>query len=119
MAATVREAQEDFLPTLRKAQDIALDALKTLVEFIQFAAPARPAIRGPLADRMPTLHEVVADTGDFAEKLIANQRQFADEVITVMSPLLPHREGKPDVTGSEARPAAKPAADKPAKPAAA
>jgi hypothetical protein len=115
MAATVREVQEDFLPTLHKAQGIALDALKTLVEFIQFAAPARPAIRGPLVDRMPTLHEVVADTSDFAEKLIVNQRQFADEVITVMSPLLPGKAGKPDVSDSEV----KQAAGKAGKPAAA
>jgi hypothetical protein len=66
MATTVREVQEDFLPTLRKAQGIALDALKTLVDTIQFVTPAMPVARGPLADRMPTLHEVVADASDFA-----------------------------------------------------
>ena len=114
MATTVREVQEDFLSTLRKAQDIALDALKTLVETVQFAAPVRPAVRGPLADRMPTLHQVVAGTGDFAEHLIANQRQFADEVITVMSPLLPGKTGQPAVTSREG----KPAASTPANPAA-
>jgi hypothetical protein len=90
MAATVQEKrQEEFLSTLRKGQGIALDALKTLVETIQFVAPKLPAIR------VPTAHEVVADGNDFAEHLLANQRQFADEVITALSPLLPGKVGKP------------------------
>ena len=89
MAVTVREElQDEFLTTLRKGQDIALDALKTLVETIQFVIPAMPAVRRPLGDRMPTAHKVVADGYDFAERLLANQRQFADEVIDAVSPLL-------------------------------
>ena len=89
MGTTAREElQDEFLSTLRKGQDIALDALKTLVETIQFATPAMPAVRVPLADRLPTAHEVVAGGYDFAERLLANQRQFADEVITAASPLL-------------------------------
>ncbi len=96
MAITVREElQEEFLSTLRKSQQIALDALKTLVETIQFVTPGMPAIHVPLADRLPTPREVVASGNDFAEHLLANQRQFADEVITVASPLLPGRAGEP------------------------
>ena len=93
---TVREElQEEFLSTLRKGQVIALDALKTLVETVQFVTPGGPAIHVPLADRLPTPHEVVAGTNDFAEHLLANQRQFADEVIDTASPLLPGKAGKP------------------------
>lgn len=106
MATTVQEVQEDFLSTLRKGQDIALDALKTLVETIQFVTPAMPAIHRPrAADRLPTLRKVVADANDFAEQLLANQREFADEVITVMSPLLPRKADKPAATSIEAKPA--------------
>ncbi len=95
MADTVREElQDEFLTTLRKGQDIALDALKTLVEAIQFVIPAMPAVRRPLGDRMPTAHKIVADGYDFAERLLANQRQFADEVITAATPLLPARAEK-------------------------
>ncbi len=95
MAITVREElQEEFLSTLRKGQEIALDALKTLVETIQFITPGMPAIHVPLADRLPTPHEVVAGSNDFAEHLLANQRQFADDVVTAASPLLPGRAGK-------------------------
>jgi hypothetical protein len=94
MATTVREEQEKFLSTLHKGQEIALDALKTLVETIQFVTPRMPAVHVPLAGRLPTPHEVVAGGYDFGEHLLANQRQFADEVITVTSPLLPGGAGK-------------------------
>jgi len=114
MSTTVREElQDEFLSNLRKGQDIALDALKTLVEAIQFVTPAMPAIHVPLADRLPEPHEVVARTSDFAEQLLANQRHFADEVIDAMTPLLPGKAVKP--VGSEG----KPAAGKAVKPAAA
>jgi len=119
MVTTVREERrEEFLSTLRKGQDIALDALKVLVETIQFVTPARPVDRVPLTDRLPAPHEVVASTNDFAEKLLANQRRFADEVITVVSPLLPGKAGKAGkaVAGDGE---AKPAASRAAKPAAA
>ena len=97
MGTTVREElQDEFLSTLRKGQDIALDAMKALVETIQFVTPAVPVVHLPLADRLPTAHQVVAGSYEFAERLLANQRQFADEVITVASPLLPSRAEKVD-----------------------
>ena len=95
MVTTVHEdVQDEFLSTLRKGQDIALDALKTLVETIQFVTPARLAVHVPLADRLPAAHQVVADGYAFAERLLANQRQFADEVITATAPLLPAKADK-------------------------
>jgi hypothetical protein len=119
MATAVREGlQDEFLSTLRKGQEIALDALKTLVETIQSFTPPMPAVRVPLADRLPGPHEVVARASDFAEQLLANQRQFADEVITAASPLLPGTEDAHSAkAGEPAAKAGKPAA-KAGKPAA-
>jgi hypothetical protein len=95
MGTTAREElQDEFLSTLRKGQDIALDALKTLVETVRFVTPVVPVVHMPLADRLPTAHQVVADGYEFAERLLANQRQFADEVITTAAPLLPVRTVK-------------------------
>jgi riboflavin biosynthesis pyrimidine reductase len=109
MAATVHEAQqEEFLSTLRKGQEIALDALKTLVETIQFVTPPVPVIH------VPTVHEVVAAGNQLAEQLLDNQRQFADEVITVLSPLLPGKAGKPAAKSGERKHAAKSGERKPA-----
>ncbi len=89
MSTTVHEdRQAEFLSTLRKGQDIALDALKTLTEAIQFVSPVTPRVHVRMARRLPPAHKMVADANDFAERLLANQRQFADEVIDVVSPLL-------------------------------
>jgi len=117
MVTTVRERQDEFLSTLRRGQEIALDGLKVLVETVEFMTPERrPAPHVRLADRLPAPHDVVADANYFAEHLLANQRRFADEVITAISPLLPGKmgtpEGKPIASGE-----AKPAASRAAKPA--
>ena len=94
MATTIRqELEEEFLSTTRKGQETALEALKPLVQAVHYVIPTMPAGRGPLAGLVPTAHEAVADGYGFAEHLLANQRQFADEVITATSPLRPGRAG--------------------------
>ena len=94
MATTIRqELEEEFLATIRKGEEIALDALKPLVEAVQFVIPTMPTVHVPFADRLPTAHEVVAGGYGFAEHLLADQRRFADEVIKVTSPLVPGRAG--------------------------
>jgi hypothetical protein len=94
MATTIRQELEDeFLSTIRKGQEIALEALKPLAEAVHYVIPTMPVVRVPLADRLPTAHQVVADGYEFAEHLLANQRKFADEVITATSPMLPGRAG--------------------------
>jgi hypothetical protein len=92
MAATIgQELEVEFLSTIGKGQEIALDALKPLVEAVHYVIPAMPAVRVPLAGRLPTAPAVVAGAYELAEHLLANQRQFADEVITATSQLRPGR----------------------------
>jgi len=103
MATTIRQEMEDeFLSTIRKGEDIALDVLKPLVEVVHYVVPTMPTVRVPLAGWVPTAHEVVADGYDFAEKLLANQRQFADKVITTMAPAMPNRVGPKPVAAKAA-----------------
>jgi hypothetical protein len=96
MASNVtQDVQEQILTTIRKSQEIALDALKTWVETVQSVTqslPSIPSVSMPLADRLPSPHEVVARGYDFAEQILTNQRKFADEVLEVASPLLPGEE---------------------------
>ena len=61
---------------------------RVLVEAVHYVIPT-PAVRVPLTGLLPTAHEVVADGYEFAEHLLASQRQYADEVITATSPLRP------------------------------
>jgi hypothetical protein len=103
MATTIRqELDEEFLSTIRKGQEMTLEALKHLVEAVQYVIPTMPVVRVPLASRLPTAHEVVAGGYEFAEHLLANQRKFADEVITATSPMLPGRAGPKRVTAKAA-----------------
>jgi hypothetical protein len=98
MASNVtQDIQEQLLSTIRKSQEMTIDALKTWVETVQSltaSLPSIPSISLPLADRLPNPHEVVARGYDFAEQILTNQRKFTDEVLEVASPLLPGEESK-------------------------
>jgi len=76
MATTIRqELDEEFLSTISKGQEIALDALKPQVEAVHYVIPTMPAVRVPLTGLLPTAHEDAARRDDFAEHLLASQRQ--------------------------------------------
>jgi hypothetical protein len=92
MASTVtvtREMQDQFLSTVRKGQEMALDAIKTMVDTIQNVTPKVPSINMPFADRLPKPEDVVASSYEFAEQLLTSQRKFADEVMKAAAPLMP------------------------------
>ena len=90
MASTVtQELQDQFLSTVRKSQEIALEAIKTMVDTIQNITPKVPSVDLPFADKLPKPQEVVASSYDFAEQLLTSQRKFADEVVKATAALLP------------------------------
>jgi len=90
MANTVtQELQDQFLATVRKSQEIALEAIKTMVDTIQNITPKVPSVDLPFADKLPRPQEVVASSYDFAEQLLTSQRKFADEVVKTTAVLLP------------------------------
>ena len=84
-----QDVQDQILGTIRKSQEIALDALKSWVETVQAVTPSLPSMSVPFADRLPDAHEVVATSYKFAEQILSTQKKFADEVLAVTSPLLP------------------------------
>ena len=84
-----KELQDQFLSTVRKSQEIALDAIKTMVDTIQNITPKVPSVNVPFADRLPKPEDVVASGYDFAEQLLTSQRKFADEVVKATAPLMP------------------------------
>jgi hypothetical protein len=98
MASNVtQDVQEQILTTIRKSQEIALDALKTWVETVQSVTqslPSIPSVSLPLADRLPKPQDVVSSGYDFAEQILTNQRKFANEVLEVASPLIPGEDSK-------------------------
>ena len=99
MATTIsQELEEEFPSTTRKGQETALDALGPLVETVHYVIAAMPVVRKPLLGLLLTAHEAVARGYGFTEHLLANQRQFTDELITATSPLPPGRTGLGRVT---------------------
>jgi hypothetical protein len=77
------------LNTVRKSQEAVIDAIKTWVETVQSITPKIPTVDLPYADKLPKPEDVVASAYDFAEKLLAGQRKFAEEVLKATSPLMP------------------------------
>ena len=84
-----KELQDQFLSTVRKSQEVALDAIKTMVDTIQNITPKVPSVNVPFADRLPKPGDVVASGYDFAEQLLTSQRKFANEVVKATAPLMP------------------------------
>ena len=84
------QMQDEFLSAIRTSQDIVLQAIKTWVESAQALTPKVPSVQVPLAEQLPKPEDVVSGTYDFAEQVLANQRQFAEEILKATEPLLPH-----------------------------
>ena len=63
--STQQELQDQFLATVRKSQEIALDAIRTMVDTIQTITPKVPSVDLPFADRLPRPQDVVASGYDF------------------------------------------------------
>jgi hypothetical protein len=87
--STQQELQDQLLATVRKGQEIALDAIRTMVETIQTITPRIPSVDLPFTDKLPSPQDVVASSYDFAQQLLSSQRKFADEVVKAAAPLLP------------------------------
>ena len=87
--STQQELQDQFLSIVRKGQEIALDAIKSMVDTVQTITPKIPTVDVPFADKLPKPEEVVASAYDFAEQLLASQRKFAQDMLKATAPLTP------------------------------
>jgi hypothetical protein len=88
-------AQEQLLEGIRQSQQVVIDAVRAFADAAAKATPA-VALPEPPAD-LPKPAEVVADAFDFAERLLASQRDFAEQLVAVVP--------EPDKPGKPAKPA--------------
>jgi hypothetical protein len=108
-------AQEEFLAITRKSQQAVIAALKTWVETVKTASPRlspltdklpkMPSFSLPLADRLPGREETVANAYRLAEQMLANQRKFAEDLLKLMTPLIPGNAESDPVRPASAGPA--------------
>jgi hypothetical protein len=110
--------QDEFLAAARKGQATMIEAIRTWVETVRELTPKLPSAYASLADRFPSLpsislpstrlprpEEAVASGFDLAEKLLASQRKFAEEVLEATKPLIPgYGQQAPKDRGSTAPP---------------
>jgi hypothetical protein len=114
MTATVtRDVQEQVLGIVRKGQEMTVDAIKQVVETVNTAAeklptlpfagklPSRPHLPG--ASALPTPETAVSAAFDFLDRLLAEQRKFAGELVKATATLRPAAKGEP---AEDAAPAA-------------
>ena len=122
-------AQDEFLAITRKSQEAVITAIKAWVETVKTASPRLsplkdklpkvPSFTLPLADRLPGREETVANAYHLAEQMLANQRKFAEDLLKLMTPLIPGRaESAPVSSAPESAPASPVSAKAPASPAA-
>ena len=92
----VRAGQEQFLETVRQSQQAYVDAVGAWAKSVdESSVPTVPGL-----DTLPSAEEVVENTFDFAEKLLAAQREFTRNLIAAATPAVQR-------TGKDAQTAAK------------
>jgi hypothetical protein len=108
--------QDEFLAAARKGQATMIEAIRTWVETVRALTPKLPSVHAPFADRFPSLpsislpstrlpraEEAVASGFDLAQKLLASQRRFAEDILNATKPLMPgYGQQAPEDGGSAA-----------------
>jgi hypothetical protein len=84
-----QELTSEVLNTISKSQAAVIDAIKTWVDTLQSIKPDLPDVSVPFADKLPSPQQAVAGAYNFAEQLLANQRKFAEDLLSATAPLLP------------------------------
>lgn len=106
-----QDVQGQILSTVRRSQDFVTEMVKTWAEAVQAVTPALPTLGLPLVDKLPKPREIVSDSYDFAEQLLATQRAFANDLLAATAPATAH------LGGEAAAKKAGPAGDSATKPA--
>jgi hypothetical protein len=99
-----QEVQAEILKTVHRSQEVVIETIRTWAGTVRTITPPMPELSLPFAGRLPKPEELVGNAYDFAGKLLAGQRKFAEDVLRVTAPLLPGSSQasakKSDTTGT-------------------
>ena len=87
MAST--SGQEEFLAVIHKSQEAVIAVVRNLAEAVRTASPKLPSVSVPFTDKLPGPEGAAASAHDFAERLLASQRKFTEDLLTAAAPLMP------------------------------
>ena len=74
----VQKGQDQFLGAVRESQHAIVDAVAAWSQTVQGFTAAVPA---PDLGELPTAEEIIDNTFDLVEKLVAGQREFARNLV--------------------------------------
>jgi hypothetical protein len=104
----VTNLQGQFLENVRRSQQAVVDAIGLWAESVEKIAP--DASRRTAVGRLPSAEELIDNTFDFADDLIAAQRQFAKTVLSATASGVEAAKDKTDSERAGRKPTAKPTA---------
>jgi hypothetical protein len=83
-AELAQRGQEQFLEAVRANQQAIVDAVSAWSQTVQTYTPTAPAL--PDIDQLPSPEQIIDNTFDLVEKLVAGQRQFARDLVKAAAP---------------------------------
>jgi hypothetical protein len=84
VADITESVQNQVLEALKQYQDLVLEGMRGAAETVEEIVPVRREL--PFANQLPRPTELAGNVFDFAEKLLANQREFVTNVLDVAEP---------------------------------
>lgn len=78
--------EDQVLETVRQSQEAVVKAVKTWAEAGKSIVPDLPPL--PFADQLPNTVDIVENAFEFADKLLAAQRDFAAAVLEAAKPVI-------------------------------
>lgn len=85
-----KAASDEVLKVIRASQQTVVDVVRAWADAVSPVLQSVPAV--PFADQLPKPEDVVTGAYDFAEKFLASQRQFSEELLKAAAPLVPGNE---------------------------
>ncbi len=90
VSSITRSAQDQILAAITTTQAAIIDGVRTMSSTMASALPAVPKLPAvPGADKLPTPADAVELGFDFAARLLASQRDFAERLLDAVSPAAP------------------------------
>jgi hypothetical protein len=78
--------EDQVLETVRQSQEAVVKAVQTWAEAGKSLIPELPPL--PFSDQLPNTVDMVENAFNFADRLLATQRQFAAAVLDAAKPVL-------------------------------
>jgi hypothetical protein len=78
--------EDQVFETVRQSQEVVVKAVQSWAEAGKSVMPEVPAL--PFADQLPNAVDMVENAFNFADRLLATQRQFAAAVLDAAKPML-------------------------------